>query len=100
MHIIKRPRPLPIIPEKLKTIIVQKWEPLTENEIDAAFSGCETTQWWRALVQILEDSRTEYVSAATECSVANNQMLMSRWLGAHEACGDLLIVLKKKAESD
>ena len=91
---------IPAVPENVARVIVRSWEPLTENEIEAAFRGNETTQWWRALIQILQDSRDEYVAAASQQAAYNNPLGMAREIGAHEALSNLLTVLEKKVEGD
>ena len=100
MHIIKRFRPLPVVSKEVTKVIVRTWTPLTEQEIDAAFKGNESTQWWRALVQILHDSTEGYADACAEKAGLNNPLGMAREIGAHEALSNLLTVLEKKIESD
>jgi hypothetical protein len=100
MHIIKRFRALPVVPKEVTKVIVRTWTPLTEQEIEEAFKGNETTQWWRALVQILDESMNDYVSAAAQQAGLHNELAMAREIGAHEALSNLLTVLEKKTESD
>ena len=73
-------------------------ERLTENEIDLAFQGSENSRWWKALVQQIEDYKSEYVEAAAQKAGLNNALGMAREIGAHEALNNLLTVLQNKVE--
>ena len=91
---------LPPVPEIVNTVIIRNWEPLTENEIDQAFKGSENTQWWKSIVQLIDDARADYISAAAQNAATNNPLGMAREIGAHEALSNLLTVLEKKVEGD
>lgn len=97
MHIIKRLRALPAVPKSVVTrVIVQKWEPLTDNEINSAFKGNETTQWWRSIVQLVEARRSELQESAAAFASQNNALGMAHDVGAHEALAALLIDLEQR----
>lgn len=81
-------------------VIVVKTEPLTDEEITSAFHGNENAQWYRALVQLINDLRLEFPLAAAQRAEGNNAIAMARDLGAYEALSNLLIVLERRVKSD
>lgn len=90
----------PVVQEELKpVVVVQTWSRLSEREIDDAFKGNETAQWWRALVQIIDDSRGDYLMAAAQNAPVNNPLGMALEIGAHQALSNLLTVLEAKVHS-
>jgi len=76
-------------------VIVQNYEPLSEKEIELAFQGCETTQWYRALVQIMEATRQDYIERASGGADRNNPLGMARDVGGQEALSALMLKLSE-----
>jgi len=77
-------------------IIVTRTEPMSDDQITRALQVSEQTEWWRALVQLLDQFRTEYPASAATCAGANNPLAMALDVGAHEALTGLLIELEKR----
>ena len=77
-------------------VIVARWDPLSEDQITRALSVSEQTEWWRALVQLIEQYRNEYPSSADACAGINNALGMARDVGAHQALTGLLIELDRR----
>jgi hypothetical protein len=77
------------------SVIVQNHPPLNEKEIELAFKGCETTQWYRALIQIMEATRQDYVERASGGADRNNPIGMARDLGASESLSALMLKLSE-----
>ena len=93
---------LPSLPEMVKPppiIIVQRGEPLTENEIKAAFQGNENAQWYKALVQIIDGDRHAEALNAAAASKMNNAMATASANGAYEFASGLLNTLAGYAET-
>lgn len=81
-------------------MIVLRGEPLTEQEIDAAFRGNANNQWYKALIQIINEYRMDYADKAAQHAVTNNPLGMARENGAYEALSNLLTVLDQKESSE
>jgi hypothetical protein len=77
-------------------VIIQKNEPLTDDQITQALKVSDQTSWWLALVQLIDGLRLEYPVSAAQSAGANNALGMARDLGAHEALSQLLLELEKR----
>ncbi len=77
-------------------VIVQTWEPLSDLEIDQAFKGCENTQWWRGLLQLIAQLQREHSDAAKGWIAANNALGVARDNGAVESLDELLSDLERR----
>jgi hypothetical protein len=76
-------------------VIVQNHPPLSEKEIELAFKGSETTQWYRALMQVMETTRQDYIERASGGADRNNPLGMARDLGAGESLSALMLKLSE-----
>ena len=72
-------------------VIVQNHPPLSEQEIKQAFKGSDTAQWYRALMQIMDTTRQDYIERASGGADRNNPLGMSRDLGASESLSALML---------
>lgn len=81
-------------------VIVQRGERMTENEVNQALRVSEQIQWWRALLQLIDDLRTEYYAASYQRPEVNNALGMAKDIGAHEALSGLMIELEKRRSSE
>jgi hypothetical protein len=79
-------------------VIVRQTEPLTDDEITQAFHGNEGAQWWKALVQVLDDTRADYALGAANAAARNNALDMARLNGAAQAMVELLADLEKRVK--
>lgn len=77
-------------------VIVLRADPLTEDQITRALQVSEQTEWWRALVQLIDQTRAEFAGSAPTCAGNNNALAMARDVGAHEALTGLLLELEKR----
>ncbi len=77
-------------------IIVTRTEPLSDDDITRAFHGNATTEWWKALMQLIEQYRSEYPASAATCAGVNNALGMARDVGAHEALTGLMLELQRR----
>jgi hypothetical protein len=85
---------------ELTNVIVVRGEPLTENEIKAAFRGNENAQWYKALVQIIHEDRHNEAINAGAAGMANNPLAMATANGAYQSLSGLLKTLSDYAESE
>ncbi len=74
-------------------IVVMRGDPLTDNEIAAALKVSKQTEWWRALVQLIDASRQDYIERTSGSADRNNPLGLARDVGAQEALTALLIKL-------
>ncbi len=81
-------------------VIVQRWEPLSENEIKAAFRGQENAPWYRALVQILWDEQHKERINASAHTAANNALAIAADAGAYSALDAVLNTLANYVEPE
>ena len=77
-------------------IIVTRTEPMSDDQITRALQVSEQTEWWRALVQLIDQFRAEYPESAAACAGSNNPLAMARDVGAHEALTQLLLQIEKR----
>lgn len=82
------------------SVIVQNHPPLNEKEIALAFQGCETTQWYRALVQIMDVTRLDYMERASGGADRNNPLGLARDVGGQEALSALMLKLSELSSGD
>jgi len=87
-------------PEQSPRVIVMRGEPLTENEIKAAFRGNENTQWYKALVQVISEDRHNEALNAAAAAKSNNEMATASATGAYESLSGLLNTLAGYVESE
>jgi hypothetical protein len=85
---------------ELTNVIVVRGEPLTENEIKAAFRGLVNAQWYKALVQIVNEDRHNEAMNAASSGMANNALAMATAAGAYQSLSGLLNTLQNYAESE
>ena len=69
---------------------------MTEKEMADALRGSEQAPIWRALIQLIEQLRSDFPVSAANCAGVNNALGMARDLGAHEALSQLLSVLGER----
>jgi hypothetical protein len=79
-------------------IIIRNTEPLDDAAITRAFHGNEGTQWWKALVQVIDDTRADYALGAANRAADNNALDMARLNGAAQAMVELLADLEKRVK--
>jgi hypothetical protein len=79
-------------------IIIRKTEPLSDVEITKAFHGNEGAQWWKGLVQVIEDTRADYALGAANRAADNNALDMARLNGAAQAMIELLADLENRVK--
>ena len=79
-----------------RTIIVTQTEPLNDNQITAALKVSPQTEWWKALMQLIDQTRSEFAGSAPTCAGQNNALAMARDVGAHEALTGLMLELEKR----
>ena len=90
----------PELVTKKTLVIVQRGLPLSENETTQAFKGSENTQWYRALIQLIETYRVVSIANSASACGQNNALAVAAATGAHEVLGELLADLHQRAESD
>ena len=71
-------------------VIVQKDGELTDVQIANALKVPQTTMWWRAVVQLIDATRQDYIVRASGGADRNNPLGMARDIGSHEALKELL----------
>jgi hypothetical protein len=77
--------------ESKPRVIVQRSEPLKDDDITKAFAGVsDTVPWWVALVQLIEATRRNYIGRASSGVDRGNALSVARDIGAHEALSELL----------
>lgn len=83
-------------------VIVQRSEPLTESEVKAAFKVSDQTQWYRALLQVIEANRGIWLVNAGACAQSNNPLAMAWNNGGENALSQLTAILEdyRKSEKD
>lgn len=86
----------PELDQRALRVIVQRGEPLNDKEIDEALGVPEATQWRRALIQLIEQLKTEHIDSAYQWSAYNNPLGQARDIGAMEACDELLTKLETR----
>jgi hypothetical protein len=77
-------------------IIVYTSTPLDDAQVSQAFKVSDQTQWWRALVQLIESYRSEFAAAAPQRAGENNALGLARDMGAYEALTSLLLELERR----
>jgi hypothetical protein len=77
-------------------IIVQRGEPMTDAEITKALRVSDQTEWYRALIQLIDQCRGEYPLAAATRAGENNALGMAREMGAYEALTQLLMQIEHR----
>ena len=81
-------------------VIVRQTEPLDDAAITRAFKGNQGAQWWKALVQLIDDTHAEYALGAANRAAGNNALDMARLNGAAQAMVELLADLEKRVKGD
>jgi hypothetical protein len=79
-------------------VMIRASEPLDDVAITRAFHGNEGTQWWKALVQLIDDTRADYALGAANRAADNNALDMARLNGAAQAMVELLADLEKRVK--
>jgi hypothetical protein len=79
-----------------KQLVVRRGDELTEAQIDEAFSVAESTPWFKAVAQLIDNLRQEHVRLAPGWADSNNALGMARENGAAEALAGLLIELEER----
>jgi hypothetical protein len=77
-------------------IIVQRGEPMTDAEITQALRVSDQTEWYRALIQLIDQCRGEYQRAAYSGATINNPLSQASDIGAHEALTGLMLELENR----
>jgi hypothetical protein len=77
-------------------IVYLKTDPLTEEQMNQAFTVSEQTLWWRALMQILEESRHFHAQRAASFAAGNNAMAAAHDSGIYEFISELMDQLEKR----
>ncbi len=81
---------------KSTQLIVRRGEELTEAQMNQAFAISESTPWYRALLQLIDESRQEFGRTAATRTDDNNALAMARDMGAYEALSGLLVDLEER----
>jgi len=71
-------------------VIVQKDGELTDAQIANALKVPQSTMWWRAITQLVDATRQDYIGRASGGADRNNPLGMARDIGSHEALTSLL----------
>lgn len=87
-----------LLKSKSNSVVVHFDETLDEKEIDAELKALSLRQF-RALIQLLEESRAEFATHAATAAELNNPLLMAKDNGAHEALSGLIIELNTRHSS-
>jgi hypothetical protein len=81
---------------KSTQLVVRRGDELNDEEIDRAFAVSDSTSWYRAVVQLVDNLRQEHVRLAPTWADSNNALAMARENGAAEALSGLLIELEDR----
>jgi len=86
-------------PKIIHRLVVIKEPFLSEAEIDKALAGNAGTQWYKALVQMIDDDRRDNLLQASRAASAGNTYAMAGALNVYEAFTGLLLELDKKVSA-
>ncbi len=81
---------------KQTQLIVRRGDDLSEAQIDQILSVSESTPWFRAVVQLVDNLRQEHIRLAPSWADSDNALAMARENGAAEALSGLLIELEER----
>jgi hypothetical protein len=81
---------------KSTQLIVRRGDELSEQVLDQAFAVSDSTLWYRAVVQLIDNLRQEHLRLAPGWADTNNTLAMARECGAAEALSGLLIELEER----
>ncbi len=81
---------------KEKQLIVRRGDDLSEAQIDQILSVSESTPWFLAVIQLIDNLRQEHIRLAPSWADSNNPLAMARENGAAEALSGLLVELEDR----
>ncbi len=81
---------------KSTQLIVRRGDDMDDAKIDQALAVSDTTPWYRAVVQLIDNLRQEHIRLAPSWADSNNALAMARENGAAEALSGLLIELEER----
>ncbi len=81
---------------KQTQLIVRRGDDLSEAQIDQILSVSETTPWFRAVIQLVDNMRQEQIRLIASWADTNNALAMAREAGAAEALSGLLVELEDR----
>ncbi len=81
---------------KQTQLIVRRGDDLSEAQIDQILSVSETTPWFRAIIQLIDNSRQEFIQLSPSRAIDNNALAMACDNGAFQALSGLLIDLEER----
>ncbi len=81
---------------KQTQLIVRRGDDLSEAQIDQILSVSESTPWFRAVIQLVDNLRQEHIRLAPSWADSNNALGMARENGAAEALSGLLVELEER----
>jgi hypothetical protein len=77
-------------------VIIQPYEPMSDDAISLALKVSAQTPWYRGLVQMIEGFRNEFAASSAQRAGDNNALAMARDIGAYEALTGLLLKLEER----
>ncbi len=81
---------------KSKHIVIWRGDDISDQDIDNSLAVSESTPWYRAMVQLIDNLRQEHIRLAPSWADSNNALAMARENGAAEALSGLLVELEER----
>jgi hypothetical protein len=90
---------LPPDPQIINRVIVLRGPEMSDDMIDKALAGNAGSSLYRAIVQLIVDSREHSLNYAYSGVPAEKPLVMAGGLKVHEVLSELLIILDKKVNA-